>query len=215
MPGGTDIEGALDRLDAWLSSTREGRTVSAGLRPPATNRDIDELRDAIDPYEVPPELAKLLRWHNGEDPRSRPPHLLPLDDGGPLLGTTEIAVAYHWLLENLETWQWNPLWVPVLKHRHQQLAVVLEGPRVILHNDFGNAHLRVLSSSLPALMHATADIAEAGFLTDLPYRECRSIIDSRADQFGWDGWRYGRQIENDLNAANWPQRWREARGLRP
>ncbi len=132
-----------------------------------------------------------------------------------MLGAAEIAAARHWLLENLEVWQWNPLWLPVLKHRWQQVAVVMAEPAVVLHNDFGNPHLSILSSSLSALLWATVDIASAGLLTELPHRECKAIVQKRADEFGWDDWPYPLQLQNDENAANWPEAWRSERGLPP
>jgi hypothetical protein len=126
------IEAALERLTVWCAS-RDGRTVEASLRPPASDRDLDELRAAIAPYEIPSELETLLRWHNGQQPHPEPPALLPVE-AGPLLGTGEAAEAYLWLRDEIEPWQWDPLWLPVLRERWTQLDVeiVADGPGVVI-----------------------------------------------------------------------------------
>ena len=86
---------------------------------------------------------------------------------------------------------------------------------VVVENYFGDTHLNVISSSLTAFLHATADIAVAGLLAELPYSITQEMISARADQIGWEHWPYDTKLENDLNAVNWPQPWREARGLPP
>ena len=55
MADDLSLDRALERLDAWLSSTDEGRSILTSLRLPATDRELDDLRAAIEPYAVPPE----------------------------------------------------------------------------------------------------------------------------------------------------------------
>ncbi len=100
------IEAALERLSAWMSRDRLG--IQESMRPPATDRELDELRRAIEPYEVPSEVVAMLRWHNGQPREPAFPPLLPLPEG-PLLGAGDAAKSYKFLTEKLEPWQWCPL----------------------------------------------------------------------------------------------------------
>ena len=70
----------------------------------------------------------------------------------------------------------------------------------------------IVSSSLAALLHATADMAEAGLLPDPPYSQCERLIAARAEQAGWSHWPHDRIIPHDVEASNWPERWRAASG---
>jgi hypothetical protein len=105
--------------------------------------------------------------------------------------------------------------VPILQHRWSQTGVeiVPDGPGVVVEADFGNPHLTIISSSLAALLHATADMAEAGLLPNPPYSERERLIAARAEQAGWSNWPHDRIIPHDEEGSNWPERWREASGL--
>jgi cell wall assembly regulator SMI1 len=221
MTDDLSIEAALERLSTWLS--RDGQEVLQSLRPPATDADLDELRRAIEPYEIPPELVTMLRWHNGQPREPEPPPLLPLPEG-PFLGTSDAAKSYKLLTEELEPWQWCRLWIPILQHRWSQTGVEVapDGPGVVIEADFGNPHQAIVSSSLAALMHATADMAEAGLLLSGPssgpeyekwFRERQGLIAERADCAGWSNWPHDRILPNDEEASNWPDRWRKAGGF--
>jgi cell wall assembly regulator SMI1 len=215
LPRVTDdlsVEAALQRLGAWMS--RDGLEIQESMGPPATDRELDELRRAIEPYKVPSEVVTMLRWHNGQPREPECPPLLPLPEG-PLLGAGDAAKSYKFLTEDLEPWQWCPMWVPILQHRWSQTGVeiVPDGPGVVVEADFGNPRLTIVSSSLAALLHATADMAEAGLLPDPPYSECQRLIAARAEQAGWSHWPHERIIPHDLEASNWPERWRAVSGF--
>ena len=53
----------LARLESLLPSRAPG--LWEGLRPPATDDEIQRLRRAVDPFELCPEHEQLLRWRNG------------------------------------------------------------------------------------------------------------------------------------------------------
>jgi hypothetical protein len=217
------LNAALDRLSASLADN--GQEFASSLRPPASDHDLDELRRAIDPYEIPLEVVSLLRWHDGQGyrPEPDPPWLLPIESG-PLLGASEAAKAYLFLRDETEPWQWCPLWLPIVQHRWWQLAVEIAAdaaPGVVIDGDFGAPEVRIKSSSLAALLHATADMAETGRLRPPPsgpdyarwHAEREELIEARADQAGWTNWPYARTLPHDEQASHWPPRWRAARGL--
>ena len=215
------IGAALERLDAWCS---EGdREELLALRPPATEDDLDELRRAIDPYEIPPELVALLRWHNGQERSRASRDLLPIAEG-PLLGTSEAQDVNDFLRNKCEPWQWCPLWVPILQERWSQVGVEVstEGPGIIIDASFPDPEVQVLSSSLAALLHATADMAEAGVLfSDAVsgpeyrawYAERKKMMEARSEQVGWSHWPFERIVPLDEQGTDWPPHWRAARGF--
>lgn len=207
-----DIDSALERLDQVLPRTNP--EILASLRPPAAESDLDELRRCIAPYEIPQELETVLRWHDGQPRGEGVASLLPLSEG-PFLGARDAAESYRFLTEKVEPWQWCPLWVPILQDRWSQTGVEIatDGPGVIVDAYFGDTEMTIESSSLAALLHATADIAEAGFLADPPYRERQRLIAARADEAGWSNWPYERTLPNDEIASHWPARWRRASGF--
>jgi len=217
------IGAALDRLSAWLERP-EARAIKASLREPATDADLDDLRRLIAPHELPQELVAVLRWHNGQHgDQENTPDLLPIGQGT-LKGTQDIPGSYRFLTEDFEPWQWCPLWVPIQQHRWSQSGVanVESGPSVVIEADFGDPDQRIVSSSLAALLHAVADLAEEGMLFEPPengppyqewYRERKRLLEKRADEVGWEHWPHERIMVNDEQAINWPDGWRSAAGF--
>jgi hypothetical protein len=63
------VEAALQRLGAWMS--RDGHEIQESMRPPAIDRELDELRRAIEPCEVPSEVVTMLLVSDGCRDRSR------------------------------------------------------------------------------------------------------------------------------------------------
>jgi hypothetical protein len=98
-----------------------------------------------------------------------------------------------------------------MPEQRSMLELVLDASPVPMSE--GVPHLTIISSSLAALLHATADMAEAGLLPDPPHSECQRLTAARAEQAGWRHWPRDRIIPHDVEASNWPERWREASGL--
>jgi hypothetical protein len=205
---------ALERLTTLLAT--DGPELLETLRPPATDRELDELRAVIDPHDIPPELESMWRWHNGQQGSPEDvPRFLPLPEGN-FLGTREAADAYRFLTEETEPWQWCRLWIPLVQHRWAQSGVesVPQGPSVVVVADFGSTDTVIVSSSLAALMHGTADLFERGSwdMGNFGPKE-REAVQTRSEQVGWGNWPRERVLPNDVAAANWPDHWRAANGL--
>jgi len=223
--GVTDLSigAALDRLSAWLERP-EAQAVRASLRGPATDTDLEALRRVIAPHELPEELVAVLRWHNGQQGHEEDtPDLLPIAQGT-LKGTPDIPDSYEFLTRKCEPYQWCPLWVPIQQHRWSQsgVASVQSGPSVVIEADFGDPDQSIVSSSLAALLHAVADLAEDGMLKSAEvsgpvyrawYKERSRLIEKRAEEFGWEHWPHERVMVNDEEAINWPEEWRAAAGF--
>jgi hypothetical protein len=91
-----DIEEALARLGEGLSV--HASDVWRSLRPPVADADLDALRQAVKPYDVPTDVVALLRWADGQE-RGAP--WFPGFEAGRLLSASAAAGHYKWLAERL------------------------------------------------------------------------------------------------------------------
>jgi hypothetical protein len=215
MPNGApDTAAVLDRLDQVLPD--RAPQLWQSRRPPASPADLDALRRAVDPYEVPDEVLALLRWANGQQGNSPS---WPSVDCGPLLSATQAAEHYSWLRDETEIWQWNPLWLPVTHEGWYQAGVEMtsDHPGAVIDGSFPDPEVRVVAPSLAAMLELPAAMLEAGVAITPPqdpagYRRWRderqALIDGHDD---WRAWPYDRVIAS--NVDGWPPHWRVAIGL--
>ena len=187
------------------------------LRPPVTSADLDELRRAADPFEIPDDVVTMLRWHDGQGNSPGWPPWWPSISCGPLLSAAHAAEHYTWLRDETEDWQWNPLWLPVAREGWNQAGVEMtaDRPGVVIDVSFGNPGVIIVAASLAAMLDAAADMIEAGLPLEQPSdhderRRRAALIDARAD---WEAWPYDRDIAQGV--AGWPPHWRVAIGLPP
>jgi hypothetical protein len=208
-----DIEPVLDRLSRVLPERAPGLWES--LRSPVTGADLDALRRAIEPYELPHEVVAMLCWADGQDDRRGWPPWWPTVSCGPLLSAARIVEMYRFLLDETEDWQWTPLWLPVAHDGWNQAGVemTVDRPGAVVDASFGNAAVNVVAPSLAAMLDATADMIDAGVSLEQPrdhddVRRRAALIDTRDD---WVTWPYDRIIAYEV--AAWPPHWRAAIGL--
>jgi hypothetical protein len=204
----------LDRLDGVLP--RRAPRIWESRRPPVTRADLDKLRRAVDPYEVPGEVVAMLRWADGQV-HGGP--WWPAISCGPLLSAARAAEHYAWLCEETEDWQWNRLWLPVAHEGWYQAGVemTLGHPGVVLDGSFPDAEARIVAPSLAAMLDVTTQMLESGLPPDTPhdtdgYRRWKAERDAIMDRRDeWQTWPYDRIIAAEV--GGWPPHWRVAIGL--
>jgi cell wall assembly regulator SMI1 len=113
----------LGRLDRWLAAHRP--RYSAALRPGATATELARLKAKLE-RDVPPELAELLRWHNGQ----KSGHVGQLEQTWVFLTADRIAEAKRELDAEAEDTGWQREWIPILED-DQGGFLVLDGERVL------------------------------------------------------------------------------------
>jgi hypothetical protein len=204
---------ALARLDRVLPAD-----VRASLRPPVLEADLDAVRRAVEPFQLPDDVVSLWRWADGQEFSAR--LAWPMLDCGPLSGAASAAESYRWLCTQTGEGQWNPLWLPVARAEHLQAGVemTVERPGVVIDASFGAGVAIVRAPSLAAVLDGTAQLLEAGHAFSPPpsdrFAEWRArqatILDAAP---GWERWPYDRMIAPRVDA--WPRHWRAALGLPP
>lgn len=150
---------ALDRLDVLLQDREQA--FSASLNPGASNAEIEALRAAVEPHDLPAELEMLYRWHNGQ--REENGGGWPLLDSGPLLTAAE-AIEHRKLLTDIcEPWQWSGSWLPLTHSSWNQTAVELGVPLqgLVIDASFPDGPI-VQAESLSAVIQAICTLIEAG-----------------------------------------------------
>lgn len=149
------ISEALARLESLLPSRAPG--LWEGLRPPATDDEIADLRRAIDPFELSPEYEQFLRWRNGAPLGSVTGW--PILNCGPILSAVEAAEHYRWMVAEAEEWQWHRSWLPITHDAWSQCGVELDGETrgAIVDGSFPDPPWAV-APSLTAVLHATCEI---------------------------------------------------------
>jgi SMI1 / KNR4 family (SUKH-1) len=204
--GGVAIEGVLKRLSAVLPG--HAPEVWASLRPPVGDDELESLRYAIAPYDLPADLVALLRWANGQ---SEERVWWPGMECGPLLSARQAAEHYAWLRANVEDWQWSVAWVPIAHSGWNQAALEAapEGPGVVIDASWPDP-ARVLAPTLAVLLDISADMVEAGIGSPDTSDDARvwrarraELSDSRPE---WQLWTHPRVVPT--NVAEWPASWR-------
>jgi hypothetical protein len=199
--GSTTMEEALARLDTLLPE--RAPQLAAARQPPVAETDLDALRRAVDPHELPAHLVTLLRWSDGV-----PGHWWPSLECGALLGAAGAAEHYAWLCENAEPeMPWPRCVLPVFHQGWYQagLELVPGRPGVIVDGSFPDAAYRVVAPSLLAAIDVTANLLELDLPLDpVPERERAALMERRHE---WSSWRHGR--EPGYDPEGWPAHWRE------
>jgi len=152
-----DIASALQRLDAAL--TTGAPILKSTLRPPATEQDLQALRDAIAPWPLPTDLLAYLRWHDGQSD-AFPIEWWPTLDAG-------VLTPVQYMIKNYETFcskgfmgPWPRGWLPLTQEGWNATALELVPERPAVLISIGVDHRRVIAPSLAAMFHVTADLAE-------------------------------------------------------
>jgi cell wall assembly regulator SMI1 len=212
-----DIAETLDRLERVLPE--HAPELWRSLRPPASTADLDQLRHAVDPHELPGDVLTLLRWADGQEHNGP---WWPSVSAGRLLGAAQAAEYYTWLLSSndldAEEWLWNPLWLPIAHDGWAQAGVEMTPDRTgaVVDAGFGDPAFVVIAPSLTAMLDVTADMLEAGIPLKAPgeqpfaawLEQRQAVIDRRME---WQAWPYDRILGYDVDA--WPPHWRVAVGF--
>jgi hypothetical protein len=164
----------LERLDALLDKHEPVFAVT--LNPPATQDEIDALRAAVRPHEIPQELEMIYRWHNGQADGAP---WWPLLDHGPLLSIAA-AIEHRDVLVKVceEPFQWSEAWFPITHASWAQLAVQLSEPLkgLVIRAGFPDPPAPV-ADDLTAVMQAVCIVLDAG----LP------LFEEEPRTAGWEG----------------------------
>jgi hypothetical protein len=185
-------------------------------RPPASGADLDALRRAIEPYELPVEVATLLAWADGQQGAAP---WWPSIDCGVLLSAARIAEAYAWLCEDTEDWQWSPSWLPVASEGWHQAGVEMDDRfGVVIDASFPDPEVRVVAPSLTVMLDLVADMLEAGVALQGPAGDAAGYERWKAERAAlvarrreWRRWPYDRVIASEVDG--WPPHWRVAIGV--
>lgn len=158
------------------------------LHPGLDDEGIEQLRGAVAPYFLPPQVEALYRWHGGGDQgvfggwRMR-----PLD---------ELIEFYRFTIDALES---PPSWLPVFDAQIVNV-VTLDLPGLPPSDPsvwYGHTHdgfLARLFDSVEALVDVVSDAAEAGVLVEQSGRlglDSGEYLDA-LDGFAWSSWRLAR-----------------------
>jgi hypothetical protein len=211
--GVRDIEQVLDRLGGVLPE--RAPVLWESLRAPVAAADLDALRRAVEPFELPGEVVAMLQWADGQEPVGGREVWWPSISCGPLLSAAGTAEQYRFLPSITENWQWSPLWLPIARAGWDQAFVEMttDRPGVVIDASFHDPGTMVVAPSLAAMLDLVTDMIETGLVPDPPddqeaFRRHTALIDARAD---WASWPYDRNIAEDV--AAWPPHWRESIGL--
>jgi len=151
------LEEAIARLDSLLG-THEPE-FAASLNPPASDGELDFLREAIAPFDLIEDLEILYRWHNGQDPNQTWPLL-----HAPLLNVIDAAKHTKLMARSCEeAWQWAPTWLAITHESWQQDAIQLAHPLQGLVIDAGSPDAPTpRAESVAAVLQATCMLIEDG-----------------------------------------------------
>ena len=198
----------LDRLGDALSV--HAADVWRSLRPPVVEGDLDALRQAVAPYDLPTEVVALLRWADGQVEDAP---WFPSFEAGRLLRAADAAGHYKWLREEAAPGAPYSLLVPIVHEGWNQVGVELvgDGPGVVVDYSFGD-DLLVRAPTLAAMLDVTAEMILAGMGEPKEGEDARIWRAQReelvAKRPGWDLWPYDRVLSLSENA--WPPHWRSA-----
>jgi cell wall assembly regulator SMI1 len=114
----------LERLERVLPQAAPDLWQS--LRPPCAEPDLDALRNAVEPYELPEDYVQLLKWHDGQIKDSP---WWPVLDSGHLLSAQEAIEKTRRMRKACkEPWQWSDSWLAITHASWNQAAIELRFP---------------------------------------------------------------------------------------
>ena len=198
----------MDRLGQALSV--HATDIWESLRPPVADVDLDVLRQAVEPYELPTEVVALLRWADGQEWGAL---WFPAFEAGRFLSASEAAGHYKWLNEEAAPGGPYSVLVPIVHDGWNQVGVELvgDGPGAVVDYSFGD-ELRVRAPTLAAMLDVAAEMVVGG-IGEPKQEEDARIWRARREEMaatrpGWELWPYDRVLS--LSASDWPPHWQSA-----
>lgn len=218
----TPMADVIRRLETALA--RHAPEVAAtAVQAPVTEEDLELLRAAVSPVELPADLVTLLRWSDGFGEE-----LWPHVSWDPVGGAALLADQYaFWRDLGKETVGdddpgWPATWLPLSAHGGEVYVLDMspEGPCPVLLSD---VEISVCSPSLASMLEVTVGLLEAGIPLGDPeesdpengdFAEWRERLKAHEKRLtDWSPWPFDLNIA--AHAAWWPPRWRTALGLSP
>jgi len=152
-------QAAIDRLIPVLE--RSAPALLESLNQPVSERDLDALKRAIDPYPIPAEFETWLRFADGQHYDAG---WWPVIDG-PLTPAGEIVDLYTVGLEAQP-----PGLLPISYVNRAQVSIELAGPGTpaLIDTSLESVEWRIVAPSIPALLDAVTGLARSGHLEGWP-----------------------------------------------
>lgn len=146
---------AIERLRVTLPSNAP--ELWAALADPVNDRELDDLRRAIDPWPLPPSVETWLRFADGSG-RKR----FPIVESE-LLSARYIAEMYRVIVEFQP-----PGLIPISYESHVQASVVMDPAEfpALVNTTTDSVEWQLLAPSLAGALSVIADLAEEGVLRD-------------------------------------------------
>jgi hypothetical protein len=213
------MEAALTRLKRALPRAPE---VMSSLREPVSDADLDKLRRAVSPNELPDDLVTLLHWADGQartEPHPWAPVWPGLPDGGSLLPAAGMLERYRFRCsDDPLDGEWPAQLLPIFGEQLSETSLELVGgrPGVVVATPL-DGPMCVIAPSLAAVIDATAVLLDSGHPLDAEqwtgeggyagwYARREAILQEHYAGEGWDHWPHGR---NDMTwPEDWPPHWR-------
>jgi hypothetical protein len=202
-PDSATMEEALERLDRLMPE--RAAELWTSRRPPVTDADLDRLRRAVAPYELPADLITLLRWSDGV-----PGDWWPSLSVGALLGAGLAADLYErmWKAsrEDPTVGIWSRCLVPVFQEGWWQggLEMVDDRPGVIVDGSNPDSPFTVIAPSLLAAVDVVGGMLALDVCLDPVAELERDVLMARRRE--WATWPYDR--EPGRRPEGWPPHWR-------
>jgi hypothetical protein len=205
----------LDRLDELMP--RRAAWLLATWRSSVAPADLETLRTSLLPLELPPEVALLLQWHDGQAEGDGLPAFLGIDSASSM--ASHVRDRRDLWLEDPADESWLPL-LPLCWRGRAMHCLELSGlKRAVVSAGLEETQYGVVAPSLEALLDAVADLVEAGLLAERVsadrwadwHAQARPIIDSCYRRHVTDAWVVGPPWPHFSRwaAETWPPHWRE------
>jgi hypothetical protein len=216
------VEEVLARLDEVLPL--HASWLAESLRPPVTETDLEALRSAVAPYDLPPEVVTMLRWHDGQAEEAWWPSFLgylPFD-------RAEWLARHHTARRSLylddvdDSNPFPPNLLPLTWHSWSLYCLELSNDvtRGVVDATL-DSDLSIVLPSLAALLEATADLAEAGLITnhvDIDawpnfYKRAVPIVQATCERHSAGSWAFAGWTRGDSwptlsrSGDAWPSHW--------
>jgi hypothetical protein len=153
---------AIDRLAPVLEKRLP--SLSESLNPPASEADLDVLRRAIAPFELPAELETWLRFADGQ--RFDVIAVWPTFDFCPFWPAEAIAREYPHILQFQP-----PGLLPLGYQSHYQVSIELagDGSHSLIETSVDSGDWRVVVPSIADMADVIRELLEAGEIDDWPF----------------------------------------------
>jgi hypothetical protein len=213
------MEVALTRLERSL---RRAPEVMSSLREPVSDADLDELRRAVSPHELPDDLVTLLRWADGQartEPSPWAPAWPGMHDGSSLLPAAGMLARYRFRRsDDPLDGEWPARLLPIFGEQLSENSIELvDGRPGVLVATPLDGPMWVIAPSLAAVIDATAVLLESGHPLDAEqwtgeggyagwYARREAILEAHYARESRAHWPHGR---NEMTSSeDWPPHWR-------